>query len=566
MMKKLLLVFVAGLGAIAVNAQGVRNVGKNDITKLDLTNQSNTTVKNHHQSTPATSNRGAVNFISVGTAGNCYSTLSGDGNYLAVEPTTKVIAFTHRTAPPATQGTGGVTIDISKDGGVTYTTNTLIYDNATTSTPSGNSNARYPQVALFNPSGNTTPNNVKATFMAPLLAGYSDQSTWGGTAYGQFNIGTPTSTSQFAKAPGTKMDEPGQTLILYGTSTAANGVTFSIDINYKGAAVSGNLLLHKVDASGVYSLAKELDLNLDTTFDAAPVGGYNMSFSPDGTKGWVIVSADVVGDNGVDTNTDGVTDAGVLTLNGFRTVDGGATWTGPFNIDINGISTIQDSLGVGFEEAGVDSADASFVPFLGFDFDVAVENNGKVHIFGGVGHASKDANYSIATGLGVRLYDITYDGTTVGAKYISGVNTFRGVAVGALTQDNATQIAISPDGSTLFYLWADTDLANINPDDPTANDIPDAWGARQVIATGDVNQVIITNGTIDEGLAVFPRLPMISLNNTECPVLIAAPQDPADDLQPCDYKIAVVNFGPVGVNSKSISFNISNIYPSKWCC
>jgi hypothetical protein len=106
----------------------------------------------------------AVNSVAIGQSGNAFGFAFTRTTYLWADNNIKSIAFMHRmTNPP---GTGYLAYDFSKDGGSTWQSNIQTYD----PTLEGGYDGRYPQGAIYNPPGNTNPDEAYY-HSAPTLDG-----------------------------------------------------------------------------------------------------------------------------------------------------------------------------------------------------------------------------------------------------------------------------------------------------------------------------------------------------------------------------------------------------------
>ena len=88
----------------------------------------------------------------VSQGSNVYSQIFNTANPIAVDADLNTIVYVHRHNSAVFGGTSGtLRVDYSTNGGTTWTSNQGPLN------PIGSSPARYPQAAIYNPSGNTTP-------------------------------------------------------------------------------------------------------------------------------------------------------------------------------------------------------------------------------------------------------------------------------------------------------------------------------------------------------------------------------------------------------------------------
>jgi hypothetical protein len=107
-----------------------------------------------------------VTQLNNGSASNAFTNISNYTNPIAVDNSLNTIVFIHRNNASLFGGTSGnLRYDLSTDGGSTWTNNLGVLN------PIQSNPARYPQVAIFNPAGNTVPSNSYLTYLAPALSG-----------------------------------------------------------------------------------------------------------------------------------------------------------------------------------------------------------------------------------------------------------------------------------------------------------------------------------------------------------------------------------------------------------
>jgi hypothetical protein len=143
-----------------------------------------------------------VTIVNIGTSANAYGYGYAGGQKSLVNGNTDLNMVTnfHRMGGALDPGgySGDLGYDISLDGGMTWTTMNEIYVavNNTGGTYYADA-ARYPNHGVYNPVGNTDPNNAYLTYFAPNLdaSNSNDPSAgWGGYSYGRAKIGDPTDT------------------------------------------------------------------------------------------------------------------------------------------------------------------------------------------------------------------------------------------------------------------------------------------------------------------------------------------------------------------------------------
>src|SRR5262249_34568278 len=140
------------------------------------------------------------------------------------------------------------------------------------------------------------------------------------------------------------------------------GEFWAVDFDDIGTADS-TLLLYKgvwnastrdVDWTIAHFLPLPLNFDGTSTYEITPV----IAFDPTGMYGWVGTSADVMPSSNL-----------VYEPVFYRTVDGGATWTGPMYVNLGTLSSVTSSL----------DPNSSGIPTTSFESDMVVDMNGALH-------------------------------------------------------------------------------------------------------------------------------------------------------------------------------------------
>lgn len=140
--------------------------------------------------------------IQIGQAGNAFGMIAGVKNNIDYNPQTDLIAVIHRNNEPVSGAITGpanrLVLNYSTDNAATWTQRIIYQSGRPGSTiPYDSANARYPQGMIFNPPGNTDPNNAYFTFYGAGLDGTNENrfappspndKGWGGFAYGTAQI------------------------------------------------------------------------------------------------------------------------------------------------------------------------------------------------------------------------------------------------------------------------------------------------------------------------------------------------------------------------------------------
>jgi len=489
-MKKSLLLLVAvvfGITAIAQNyslkpnlkteqAITAEKVAFEPANAYNLGQASKSEVPNHTYK-----NTDFVTIVNIGTSANAYGYGYGGGQKSLVNANNdlNIVTNIHRMGGALDPGgySGDLGYDISLDGGMTWTNMNEIYVAVNNAGGEYYTDAiRYPNHGVYNPIGNTDPNEAYVTYFGPNLDQTNSPDSWGGYSYGRAKIGSPTDTIRHLLS---SHDEYWQ-YIPDGYCVTNLGEWWCADLNQDWS--SGTLVYQgtAIMNRGTWN-DETMDFDMEQflidveTIDGTRPNLQKIEFAPDGLTGWMAVLAD----NGEVPASAGLSYFPIL----FKTTDGGDNWSDPISVAISGEDGIggvhnflsDEELAELFEPPIPDREEIAFT--TAFDFDLSVDAWGNPHVAVVCGVTGADA-YSIVTGMSevtgyifTAAFDITtLDGGENWIGYELGrMKTFRGT-FGDLTEDNRIQIARNPEGTKMFVSWLDTDLPGV-----TDNQQPDIW-------------------------------------------------------------------------------------------
>jgi hypothetical protein len=430
--------------------------------------------------TPAAyKNTDFVNIVTFGSSANgyTYGYAGGQKSIVYANTALNTVCHFHRMGGTLDPGgySGDLGYDISTDGGMTWTAMHECYKAVNNAGGTYYTDAaRYPNHGIYNPAGNTDPNNAYVTYFAPTLDGSNGAGSWGGYAYGRAKVGTPTDTLRTLKP-----SRPGEGIFQYipdGYCVTSLGEVWAADFNQDwttGAiAYQGTMLInHGVWDAGLMDFVYTEELIDCPTIDNSRPALIQIEFSPDGLTGYICVLAD----NGEVPFAAGTSYFPIL----WKTTDAGQTWSDPISVSLGG----SDGIG-GVLNYLTDAQIAELflpplpsreeIPFTtAFDFDLSVDGFGNPHIAVVVGVTGADA-YSISSAYPfTSAMDITsLDGGNTWIAYDCGrPYTFRGLFPDdTYSEDNRIQIARNPAGTKIFVSWIATFLPGI-----TDNNQPDIF-------------------------------------------------------------------------------------------
>ncbi|HSG68495.1 MAG TPA: T9SS type A sorting domain-containing protein [Bacteroidales bacterium] len=484
-MKKLfLLVLIAGFGLYTIGQQAQQfkvNVGEdyapinNEQGHNFLTPPPN--VKPPIPDITAGNPAKAVTIRELGNAGNAWGLSSGGRTFMWADNDIESVVFLHRMLSPP--GTGYLAYDVSTDQGTSFAVDQQVWDPELYPAGAALGNARYPQVAIYNPAGNTDPANAVMTFFAPIL----DQSNGG--SWGGYGMGTNPLTAVNPTSP-TQMGLSSSGDLLYSVPDAYHITSDGRAICVEPALVDGlfaNYTGSLVYTSGYYDEGTMLfdyqqdlvEFDISGGGEGVTISSSKIAFHPDGQVGYMVH----LSNNGENDVADG---AYYPIL--FKTTNGGEDWDGPYNVQLGGpdglpavLNYLTDELLEMLYEPPIPARDELLFT-TAFDIDLAVDMYGNPHLLFVVGLGSGE--WSIYTsieglpgtgGMIAMMHAASYDGmNTWYADTLNRPWTFRGEFAGSdiLSEDLRPYIATTPDASKLFFSWQNThiDVAedNIAPD------------------------------------------------------------------------------------------------------
>jgi len=346
-MKKILLLGFALILGLAVVSQGQLVKGKfSTIKPIDKNAVAIDPVPSLQASsviTPLPTQTKSANVVTVLTLGTSANGLGwgyggGQRRHLWADNDIKSVGLMHRmgpvtgTSPPSF--TGYLAMDHATNYGATQADWNINYQvHAATLNLSGTyymDAARYPQGGIYNPAGNTDPNNAYFVYFAASFADInnvgSTSPTWGGYVYGTGKWSDQADSTKHIDwyTPPPKRDIP------EGLTITPQGKVFVTDLNYSfGNGYDGNVYLE----TGVWNTTTlDFDYTASLLELPAPLGAQpvteKVSADPTGTHVWV---GTIANDGSVNHAFDS-TYYPVL----FHSSDGGATFGSRIAVAIDG--------------------------------------------------------------------------------------------------------------------------------------------------------------------------------------------------------------------------------------
>ena len=494
-MKRVLLFAMALVFGFSLAAQNLKpnlKAEKPVFTKRISAEPQNTAmVGKSHQANlnPTFKGTDVVSIVDIGTSANAYSYgyNGGQKNIVAVNNDLNTVTNFHRMGGNLDPGgySGDLGYDVSFDGGMTFTNMIECY--VATENAGGEyylDAARYPNHGIYNPIGNTDPNNAYLTFFAATIDLSNDPAGWGGYGYGTHKLGSAANVDTTKHLRSSRTSDGVYQEIPDGYCVTNLGDVWVGDLNknwtsgslvYEGSMIINHGTWDEAEADFVY---EEILMECEVQ-PASTVPAYQkIEFAPDGLTGYILVLADI---GEVEISTD-LSYYPVL----WRTEDGGETWTDPIPVALAGEDGIPEVLNFLSDEEIAELYEEPLperdeIPFTtSFDCDLSVDAFGNPHIAVVVGITGSDA-YSILTGISpssgfaftsvfmLSSVDKGEEGSWYGHEMGRPVS-FRGEFGTDYTEDNRVQIARTPAGDKMFVAWLDTDTTV-----SVENNAPDIW-------------------------------------------------------------------------------------------
>lgn len=480
----------------------------------------------------------AQGFQQIGSASSFYSTYENECNFLTYDPDLNTVVFIHRNNPNVFGGNASTfRYDVSTDTGSTWQLNLGPLN--TSITENNQVRGRHPQVAIYNPSGNTNPANAYLGYFGSF---HNDPGngigSWNGiiTGVAQLNGNASTITED------TLMPFNGETWFATSLTRTANNTFWAISpkqqdnladnkdtvngiILYKGLWNNG---LQKITWTDTSWLNFPYPIYSDSSSHRLD---FSIAFDPTGKYGWIACSGD-------------------YTLNFnfypllFSSPDSGKTWYGPKRADLTNISSVTNWMSSTLIFPSTQDT-VTTAPTIAFESDLAVDAFGNPHFFAAVGHT--DFPYGIYPEFGMKLYDFSYSNNAWSATVVDSLKTHRGRTAplvggnGHATQDNRPQIAVNPDGTKLFYTWIDSDPSLSPSTDYDKNNFPNLLGKMYDLGTQTFSSTYnFTWGSQYDGKVFYYGIsPTFTFNNSTndffVPAVFAKQSTGANDFSPVDY-------------------------------
>ncbi len=579
-MKKLLLLASVLSSGIVLNAQqtsapALKNNYYEQLNYESIVRNTNPAPARQHRSGSRGSRASVLNSQRIGSAGNLLTIVNGNCNQLDVNDSLNTVIFIHRNDPTGSPGTNVAQYryDVSKNRGTTWTSDIgPITDDPTIDNVSVN--GRFPQAAIFNPTGNTIADSAYLIYNGTWHNGSNGR--WVGQMRGRGKINGDLSTYSV------HIDQTnnGRVAVAAGFTQGAPGVFWNVNQDYTGGFTGNTFITNGVVVEkGVWNTTtKEVDYTevvLPATFVTVDNGtnvqseatSFNIAFDPSGQNGWIFCLGDITADN--DSTLEPVY---------WHTTNGGSTWTGPDQVSLDDVPGVKALL----SPTILNGNPASQNPTTSFDADLTVDANGNPHLLTVIGSGDE---YAIQSA-GYEVWDITYDGNaTAGCQWkgihLAHINTLRGTFSTdnpATTEDNRPLVSRSNDGEKIFFFWNESDIDFVTTPD---NDVPNLFGRGLDVTTNKLTPLY--NFTLGDSLwggetvnvqggvfggAIFPTVSPTALKNGNTyniPLVLTQidyGHDPSNGLGSDGNPAGFWYINNINYSSSDFTINADNIAPT----
>lgn len=413
--------------------------------------------------------------VTAGSSSNMLTLLRNSTNPIAADKNLNTIVYAHRNNATAFGGnSGNIRYDVSTNAGATWTTNVGNLN------PLLTSYGRYPNAAIYNPTGNTNPSNAYIGYLAATINSVS--SAWNGQVSGVRQLNGAGNTENYNQTGNSNV------LITSSMVKGAPGIFWASDVIYNASMVTG-FRIYKGTWNGSNDINWATNFTTTPTFNTAfdgtlHVSDHNIAFDPTGNFGWMSFLGHLTG---------GPTNYAYYPIF-YKTTDGGNSWTGPIQVDLNQFSCATSIL------------TSTNVITTAFEHDLTVDINGNPHLITTLCNGNN--GYSVYYGSTHHIFDITQLNGVWNAYDVANVNTGRGgwgpIVTNSVTMDMQPQISRTADGKKIFYSWTDNSTYTVG----AANQSPNLMSKGYDVQTNKwtpVKDFTSCNAALN-GTILFPHL------------------------------------------------------------
>lgn len=360
---------------------------------------------------------------------------------------------------------------------------------------------RYPNAHLFS-SGGTAVSDLNLAYVAPVI---SSTNTWSGALLGTANdLGNTTqplvnqedyvSSSVAGVYRPINIAERVSGEFWCATVTDANDVEIR-----KGLwqAATQNIAWSVVQT---FALDNELAINADGN---KYLNTGVMTFSPDGKKGYLVMSGDMIGgwDNCINPI---ISDYNLST----------GLFDAPYELSFNDMPSIPAHIKEWTDSLNVPIADRGTM----INSTITTDFRGNLHIYALITPAGGDGGH-LYTSFGTDVYDLTKDANgnwgTIHISEIANAKNSFGSTASPTTYFTFANITRSADGKYLMYSWSDTDTTGMNGIVTTHSNLK---GRIYDVMANKISPIKdwTSNDAVWAGFADMPKTSEVALEGSAC--------------------------------------------------
>lgn len=501
-----------------------------------------------------------VDKVLISSSVNIYTVLVEEQTCMAYNPDLNLITMTHRGHTGMIGSGNDLIASTSTDGGSTFSSKVSM-------PATGGKNHRYPSGVIYNPAGNTDPQNA-----FHVMAGPYTTSAWEGNYFASTTFGGANGDEQTVTTP-----TGGDLLSRNGMTIDGNGIVHHAGLQYTGT--SGPITYDGHVYRGTFnSTANKFEWTSQTLHPeivAGTDGGHYLSYtqlnsawSPDGSVGYVFfIGSDAR------AGADRCSYQPIV----YKSTDGGTTWELMDYINLVNNSVMAPYLFPLRREYFVGGT----VKPLFTETDGVVDANGNLHIFTLAEGAYSDHVDSIGyvyeyeKGAIFELYNEGQGNTwtvhhidTLETRDVPKEESGYGTGDDALAWGHRVQASRSADGKVVFATWTDTDTEFFGTE---FNLYPDVLGFARHIDYGVAEVKNFTRGSNVYGESFYNYASEVVMNpdaNTwQIPYSITDIRTSNDPGSPVFfYYLKDLTFNlsdfPVGIENVAGVMNKVEVYPN----
>jgi uncharacterized repeat protein (TIGR01451 family) len=401
--------------------------------------------------------------VKMGSSPNLYTALISESNCLTANQFLNTIQFTKRRNASDSGEAGVVQLSISTNGGISFDSSLVVVPH------DGIHFNRYPSGAIYNPNGNTNPQNAFSVISGPWHPGGNWQGNYFGSmklsgnnnnvVYTDNNIILPADRSDFARVAIQSCDN-GRVYVMGENYNDPNGTDFIAQhFNYG--------VLHIGTFNSVNNQFDWTQRNFPHPF--YETGNFTnavyyrpmFAFSQDGMVGYIIYFG-----------RDNINPTQSYQPIVYKSTNFGITWNLLASSDFSNIPNINKYLRP--------TSSNNFRAFFTTDYgcDATVDANYNLHILSGIRSESSDspdsAYYTHQKPVHILDVHTVANSNNWNAIYVGSLQSENDNSLWGQIQSSRIQISRSQDGQRVFYGWTDTDRS-IHGSSITSNIYPDIY-------------------------------------------------------------------------------------------